>query len=252
MFEKLGVIADIHGNAWALEAVLQDAVRRGVTRFVNLGDILYGPLRPLDTYKLLQNANVVASISGNQDRQIFEATAENLRANPTLAFVIENLGPEPIAWLPRLHATEVIDGSVFLCHGSPTSDTTYLLEDVSSGRPIVRPESAIIELLGAVRQPVILCGHTHIPRMVRLADGRLVLNPGSVGLPAYDDTTPTLHYMETHSPHASYAVLEKVPAGWNVSFHRIAYEWSDAAKQTRNLNREDWARGIQTGRMTTD
>ena len=47
MFEKLGVIADIHGNALALEAVLQDAQHRGARRFVNLGDIIYGPLQPL-------------------------------------------------------------------------------------------------------------------------------------------------------------------------------------------------------------
>jgi hypothetical protein len=50
MFEKLGVIADIHGNAWALEAVLPE--RSGVRGFVNLGDILYGPLQPLETYRI--------------------------------------------------------------------------------------------------------------------------------------------------------------------------------------------------------
>jgi putative phosphoesterase len=249
MFEKLGVIADIHGNAWALEAVLRHAERSGVRRFVNLGDILYGPLQPRETYRILQRTNVVASIAGNQDRLIFDATADDRGKNQTLAFVTANLGSEPIAWLRSLPATAVIDGRVLLCHGTPASDTTYLLEDVSSGRPVARAEPAIVELLGGVQEPVVLCGHTHIPRMVQLSGGRLVVNPGSVGLPAYDDDAPLKHFMETHAAHASYAVLEETSLGWNVSFHRIAYPWDKAAKQARDLNREDWARGITTGRV---
>ena len=52
MFEKLGVIGDIHGNALALEAVFRDAERGGVRRFANLGDSLYGPVEP---FKNLQD-----------------------------------------------------------------------------------------------------------------------------------------------------------------------------------------------------
>jgi diadenosine tetraphosphatase ApaH/serine/threonine PP2A family protein phosphatase len=249
MFERLGVIADIHGNALALEAVLRDAQRRGVRRFVNLGDILFGPLQPLETYRILQRTNVVVSIVGNQDRQIFEAVPNDLITNKTLAFVTDSLGAEPIAWLRSLPATSVIDGIVFLCHGTPKSDTIYLLEDVSSGGPVVRAEPAIVKLLGPVREPVVLCGHTHIPRMVQLSGGQLVVNPGSVGVPAYDDIAPVRHFMETHAPHASYAVVEESSSGWDVSFHRVAYRWDEAAKHARGLNREDWARGIATGRM---
>jgi predicted phosphodiesterase len=249
MFEKLGVIGDIHGNALALEAVLRDAQQRGVRRFVNLGDILYGPLQPLETYQILQRTNVVASIAGNQDRQIFESTSDDLAANKTLAFVIASLGKEPIAWLRTLPPTAVIDGKVFLCHGTPTSDTTYLLEDVNSGGPVVRAEHAIVELLGTVSEPVILCGHAHIPRMVQLGGGQLVVNPGSVGVPAYDDNTPVKHFMESYAPHASYVVLEESCPGWAVSFHKVPYVWDQAAKQACDLGREDWARGIKTGRM---
>jgi len=249
MFEKLGVIADIHANALALEAVLRHAHQRGVRRFVNLGDILYGPLQPLETYRILQRAEVIVSITGNQDRQILEATTDDLATNQTLAFVIDSLGSEPIAWLRNLPATAVIDGTVFLCHGTPTSDTTYLLEDVASGRPAVRTEATIIELLGSVHESVILCGHTHIPRVTQLSNGQLIVNPGSVGLQAYDDNAQVKHYMETHAPHASYATLEQGQSGWDVSLYRVSYNWDKAGKQASNLNREDWARGIATGRM---
>ena len=64
--------------------------------------------------------------------------------------------------------------------------------------------------------PVILCGHTHIPRAVRLADGRLIVNPGSVGCPGYDDDEPVSHKVETGSPDACYAILSKVGGRWDV------------------------------------
>ena len=40
---------------------------------------------------------------------------------------------------------------------------------------------------------LLLCGHTHIPRTVALPDRSLVVNPGSVGLPAYTEDTPGFH-----------------------------------------------------------
>src|ERR1700745_3471321 len=114
MFERLGVIAAIHGNALALEAVLRDAKRRSVRRFANLGDSLYGPLEPLRTYRILQRTNVIASVSGNQDRLIFEAADDDPRKNQTLAFVTSSLGGEPISWLRSLAPTAVVEGKVFL------------------------------------------------------------------------------------------------------------------------------------------
>jgi hypothetical protein len=75
------------------------------------------------------------------------------------------------------------------------------------------------------------------------------VNPGSVGLPAYDDDTPVKHFMETYSPHASYAVLEKGHGGWSVSLHRVVYDWNEAARQARKSGREDWAQGLENGRM---
>ena len=47
--------------------------------------------------------------------------------------------------------------------------------------------------------------------------------------------------METYSPHASYAILEKRRAGWDVALHRVVYDWNEAARQARSLGAEDWA-----------
>ena len=247
---QLGVLADIHGNSRALEAVLEDANRRGIRQFVDLGDVLYGPLEPLRTYALLRTVDLVAQVSGNQDRFVRDADDIARSKNATVDFVVNELGREPVEWLRTLPQTAVVGDEILLCHGSPSSDTTYLLEDVSNGRPMVRPEAEIVRDLGdAVRWPIVLCGHTHVPRLVQVRNGPLILNPGSVGLPAYDDDAPVPHFMETFSPHACYAVIEKTARGWTASFHRVPYDWNAAANRARELGRRDWAQGIEFGRM---
>jgi diadenosine tetraphosphatase ApaH/serine/threonine PP2A family protein phosphatase len=124
----------------------------------------------------------------------------------------------------------------------------YLLEDVASGRPMIRPEVEIMRSVRGTRHPVIACGHSHIPRLVSLANGQLIVNPGSVGLPAYSDASPVPHIMETYSPHASYAILAKAGAAWDVSFRKVPYDYEPASQCAASLGRNDWARAIATGR----
>lgn len=88
---RFAVLSDIHGNVWALEAILSHARSKGADRFINLGDTLYGPLAPRATYDRLQSENII-TIRGNQDRQIYEATQDEIAANPTLQFILADLG----------------------------------------------------------------------------------------------------------------------------------------------------------------
>jgi putative phosphoesterase len=246
---RIAIIADIHANIWALEAVLADIENQRVDTIFNLGDILYGALKPRATYERIRALGDLLTIRGNQDRQIYDATQQERRQNPTLDYVVKDLGEEPIEWLRTLPPTAIFEEEIFLCHGTPASDETYLLEEVTSGRPLLRPESEIMRLMKSVRHPVIVCGHTHIPRLVTLANGQMIVNPGSVGLPAYSDDAPVAHTMETYSPHASYAILTKTGAGWNVSFHKVAYTYGLATQCAASLGRNDWARQIATGRV---
>jgi diadenosine tetraphosphatase ApaH/serine/threonine PP2A family protein phosphatase len=215
----------------------------------NLGDILYGALKPRATYDRLRAAGDLLTIRGNQDRQIYEATEQARRDNPTLDYVVKDLDAEPIEWLATLPPTAIFEEEIFLCHGTPASDETYLLEDVTSGRPMIRPEAEIMRLVRSTRHPVIVCGHTHIPRLVSLANGQIIVNPGSVGLPAYSDDAPVAHAMETYSPHASYAILTKAGVTWDVSFRKVPYDFVPASQCAASLARNDWARAIATGRV---
>jgi diadenosine tetraphosphatase ApaH/serine/threonine PP2A family protein phosphatase len=68
---------------------------------------------------------------------------------------------------------------------------------------------------------IILCGHTHVPRVIRLRDGRMIVNPGSVGLPGYDGQAPVSYVVEVGTPHACYAILERTKGGWSATIRYI-------------------------------
>jgi predicted phosphodiesterase len=246
---RIALVADIHANIWALDAILRDMEALRVDTVFNLGDILFGALKPKATYDRLKSLGDILTIRGNQDRQIYDANEQERRDNPTLKYVIQDLGDEPIRWLATLPPTAIFEEEIFLCHGTPSSDEVYLLEDAATGRPMLRPESEILRLVKSVRHPVIACGHTHIPRLVLLANGQLIVNPGSVGLPAYFDDSPVPHAMETYAPHASYAILSKTECGWDVSLRKVAYDFEPASRCAASLGRNDWARQIATGRV---
>ena len=245
---RFAVLSDIHSNVYALAAVLEDCRRRQVETMFNLGDILYGPIAPRATYDLLQEHEFV-TVSGNQDRQLHAATEAELAANPTIPFALEDLGAEPVDWLKTLPFDWRLDDELYLCHGAPTDDQVYLLEDVSSGRPVIRPELEIAERLGGTTANIVLCGHSHLPHAVGLATGQLVVNPGSVGLPAYADDDPCRHAMQTFSPHASYVVIEKSATGCCVQHLRAPYDHERAAAEAERHGRDYWAGSMRTGRV---
>jgi predicted phosphodiesterase len=241
----IAVVADVHGNRWALEAVLADVERRGVDRVVNLGDSLYGPLDPAGAALLLMQQDVL-SIRGNQDRVLVEPPAE-LLAHPTYRFVQAQLRDEHRRWLAAQATHAVVYDELRLCHGTPDADDVYLLEEVHPAGVQLRPPAALAELLSGVRERVLLCAHSHVPRAVWSGE-RWVVNPGSVGLPAYTDDAPYPHAMEAGSPHARYALLRRKAGQWQVEHVAVAYDWTAAARCAAEHGRADWAAWLRAGR----
>ncbi|GMQ97901.1 MAG: metallophosphoesterase family protein [Acidimicrobiia bacterium] len=249
MARRYALLSDIHSNLGALTAVLDDLDKRHVDTIINLGDILYGPLEPLATYELLRSRDIV-TIRGNQDRQIYEARATEIAQSPTLAFILENLGDEPVEWLRSLPPTATVDGRIFACHGTPTDDTVYLLEDVSSGSPILNDDDSITRAIGNIAEPIVVCGHSHLAHVVHLGPDKLVVNPGSVGLPAYQDEDPFPHKMQSYSPHASYAIIDFIDGHQiHVEIHRTTYDEQSASRLAAKHGRPDWSRALASGRV---
>ena len=105
--------------------------------------------------------------------------------------------------------TRVFRDQVFLCHATPGNDEVYWLETVMpDGTVRMSSLEAIEKQAEGISQSLILCAHTHIARAVRLRDGRMVVNPGSVGVPGYRDNAPFPHVIEAGTPDARYAILE--------------------------------------------
>lgn len=242
---KFAAIADIHGNCPALEAVLADMALLGVSEVVNLGDHVSGPLQARRTAGLLMQRNF-STIRGNHDRWVVRDDPGKMTDSDVIAR--RQLDQAHIDWLQSLPSTLIYRDEVFLCHGTPKKDTRYWLERVTedavvSASPI---EDVELEAVG-ISASLILCGHSHIPRAVRLDDGRMVVNPGSVGCPGYEDVNPVYHVMQAGTPDASYAILEKTSAGWSTTFRQVPYDNLAMAELARKNGRNDWASALATG-----
>lgn len=244
---KIAVLSDIHSNVFALEAVLADIKSRSVDLCVNLGDILYGPIAPKETYELLMQHELI-TISGNQDRQIVEATDVEISANSTLAFIYEDIDKQALQWLDSLPFDMQLTDQIYMCHGAPNNDLVYLLEDIASGHPTLREDEDIISLLSEQKSELILCGHTHTPRSVYTSTKQLIVNSGSVGLQAYYDDVPLPHSMQTGCPHACYALIERSQDGWQVEHIKLPYNHKRAAKLAEKRGRLDWVYALMRGR----
>lgn len=242
---RIAVISDVHGNLIALDAVLDHIARQQPDVIVNLGDLVSGPYDPHGSAER-QMGLAALTLAGNHERQLLEGGT-----GLSDSFARARITQAHMDWIASLPQTLTLaGGEVFACHGSPAGgDLEYLLEDVSRGFPVLDTQEAIASrLTGIGSARAVLCGHTHIPRLAWV-DGVLIVNPGSVGMPAYDDDTPVPHVMEAGTPHARYAMVERTPAGWTATFHAIPYDFAAAAEQARQAGREATATATTTGRM---
>ncbi|MFE7545382.1 metallophosphoesterase family protein [Streptomyces platensis] len=176
----VAVLSDIHAVLPALEAVLAEPDVRAADRIVLTGDLLAGPLPRQTLARLRALGDRAVWISGNADREMAAARPGNEPGDPMDAWAAGQLGPDELEFLGSLPATVTLEvpglGPVLFCHATPRDDTEIALVDS-------RPERWA-EVLAGVPDAVrtVVCGHTHMP-FVRFTHGRLVVNPGSVGMP---------------------------------------------------------------------
>jgi len=241
---RLAVLSDIHGNLAALEAVVADLTPRQIDQVVNLGDSVSGPLLPQETATYLLEQPWI-HLAGNHERQLLTFAPAAL--GPSDTYARAQLGSAALGWLASLPATQTIRDEVFLCHGTPAHDKTYFLETLEPAG--MRPATAaeIAARLGTIATAVVLCGHTHLPRSVRSSRGQLVVNPGSVGLPAFTDEEPYPHQVETGSPDARYAIVERSAAGWTAQLITVPYDHRSMAALARQRGRHVWEQALLTG-----
>ncbi|MFB9269398.1 metallophosphoesterase family protein [Bradyrhizobium erythrophlei] len=242
---RFAAIADVHGNYLALDAVIADIRAQGIADIVDLGDMASGPLDARRTMDALMALDAV-HVLGNHDRYLIDRPPEKMGSWDRPAHA--QLDARHLDWLRTLPATRVYRDEVFLCHATPKDDETYWLETVLPSGEVCMASLETIEAKAAgVTHPLILCAHSHITRAVRLRDGRLIVNPGSVGSPGYRDVHPYPHVVEAGSPDARYAILERIDRAWHVTFRHVPYDHAAMAALARQNGKPELASALATG-----
>jgi predicted phosphodiesterase len=174
---RIAALADVHGNAPALEAVLADVERASPDLVVFCGDLTWGPL-PEETLALVRSLDALF-VRGNAERELLTLFDElPAEASERQRFLVERHDAAARAFVAAFREHVVVDvdglGPTRFCHGSPRSDEELVTE--------ATPEERAREFLAGVEERVVVTAHTHVS-YERRVEGTLLLNPGSVGLP---------------------------------------------------------------------
>ncbi len=185
---RIALLADVHANLPALEAVLKDVEIVGADQIWVAGDLVgYNPW-PNEVVQALKERRVRA-IRGNHDRAVL--TGNTAWFNDVAAAAVRwtriVLTPASVGYLTSLDDRVRIptpEGMIAMFHGSPRNDDEYVM-----------PWAADHLLVRMAHAPFVILGHTHIPMAFTTRYGILV-NPGSVGQPRDND------------PRAAWALLD--------------------------------------------
>jgi predicted phosphodiesterase len=258
---RLAILADVHGNLPALEAVLEDVTRQNVDRILVAGDLTGGPqsqevvdrMRALDAW----------FIRGNREEYLAAYDAGAVPAHwresaqwAPLRWEVHRLDRATLDWAASLPGPRVFApdhaAPIRVVHGSP--------ERVRE--PLFPQDEAVLHwfraagftgdrlapdrfdaVLAALVEPVLACGHTHIA-WTHERNGQLALNPGSVGAPLNGDVR------------AQYALLEWRGGRWQALLRAVPYDLAHIRRifaesgylEDGGAYARAWLIGIETGR----
>lgn len=200
---RIAVISDIHGNLEALQAVFKSIEADHVDITVHLGDLVGYNADPKECVQLLKAKGAV-SVLGNHDLAILEpkmAKGFNVLAHAAITYAQQQLTASETRYLQSMPRVEVLWDKYLLCHGSPESIESYLLNLFQAKR--------IFNLLRKRYAGLSFCffGHTHVQKLwicdergkvsspselpdqfVLQSEHSYLINPGSVGQPRQHDS----------------------------------------------------------------
>ncbi|WP_276258455.1 metallophosphoesterase family protein [Haloglomus litoreum] len=216
---RLGVLADIHANHPALEAVLADLPP--VDGLVCAGDVVgYGPHPAECVERLREWDGRLVAVQGNHDRAVAAgADIGDGMAGAGVRHARAELDADALGWLDGLPAVRTaFDGCLRVAHGHPGDPDRYVY-------PSLFDESLLAD------ERVLVLGHTHVQASAAFeragwagSERRLILNPGSVGQPRDGD------------PDAAYATLTLDGGGASpeVTLHRVPYDVERTVRDLRD------------------
>jgi putative phosphoesterase len=207
---RFALLADLHGNLPALEAVLNALRAEAPDGILVAGDWISGP----DENEMFDRlrAHVSTSVLGNSDIRLLEfiggkspANWATLKQMTMLRWAVQHLEPHNLALLQNIPEQRVIQingtSAIRLVHGSLESafDSPF------------KSREKLYQTFADLEESLLVCGHNHRPMIAAGRDGKLIVNPGAVGGPLNGDT------------HAQYALLDWRDGFWQPQLKRVPY-----------------------------
>lgn len=242
----IAFISDIHSNTEALGVVLEDARKRGVRRYMCLGDVIgYGP-EPRETLATIMDVCEFSLLGNHEHGAMYYASDFNPKARAAIEWTKDQLNDRSKPreetfgfwnYLSEMPESKVVD-DMLLVHGSPKDPIRdYTLpSDVADPRKMQER----YERMGACR--ICFVGHSHVPGVYEdghgfrtpqeldnrwtLGDNKAIVNIGSVGQPRDGD------------PRASYVTYDD--ASGEVQFHRLPYDFEATMAKIRATELPDY------------
>jgi putative phosphoesterase len=210
---KIAVLSDIHGNKIALETVINEISVEKIDHIIILGDLVTD--LPHETNSVLELIKTLGNfvIKGNRESYLLN-DHEPLEYDQFLTtFLTKKIISEKnynyLELLPE-HISLVFDSkfSLHCVHGSPSSNSEHIKENGIE---------ANINHLNKINENLLLCGHTH-EQWYKNINGKIILNPGSVGLNFSGDRT------------ANYAIINSFKNKINIELRKTHYDFNQFKK----------------------
>lgn len=218
---RIALIADIHGNFTALEAVLAALNKQKIDLIICLGDIATIGPQPRQVIEKLRELNC-SCVLGNHESALLNPDHEDQYGIappliPALHWCSQLLKSEDLDYLKSCKTSlEVMmerDISLFCFHGSPRSNTEAILATTS--------HEDLSEIFRIQKATVMAGGHSHL-QLARHHNGILIVNPGSVGTPFV--STPAPGMPPRLLPWAEYGIFEQTNSSMKFELHRLSYD----------------------------
>ena len=217
---RIAIIADIHGNLDALNAVLSDAHKESVDRIIANGDMVNRGPNNSAVVELLNEIGASITLGNHDDLMVKwidhdPSLSESFFQDPIwcatgwCARQLDAAGLiDSLRWLPKSLSIEPKGGQrVLICHGSP--------RDYREGIGLHMADTKIREIILPFNADVYVGSHTHRP-MERSSGRKIVINTGSVGAPFDSDLR------------AQYVIMTCSQGIWDIEFRRVTYDRESA------------------------
>lgn len=193
---RIAVIADIHSNIYALDAVLDNINVRNVDMVVCVGDLVGYGTRPNEVIKKIRD-NRIITIMGNYDDAIgnyrlicgcdYSDPKDAEKASLSMSFTTQETTDNKsyLRNLPKEAIMSFNEKTIKFVHGSTRMINEYLKENSLEAD----------EIMSEISEDILICGHTHVPYFKYYGD-KLLVNAGSVGKP------------KTNKPNANYVIID--------------------------------------------